>query len=136
MSSERTDNNADRCRALEARAQQDYRAVHGKVLLVHEVYGLDRNNDSAELTLRTPARVRVIETPPEMITRWVDENWLDPIWDLALVEPHPDLEQAGIDSPWMYGTSYSMDGQTGPARFEVESDRPSRLLRMLKRATS
>jgi hypothetical protein len=118
----------------EQRAQQDFEAVRGKVLLVHEVDGFNSDGDTTWVRLRTPARVRVGPTDPQDIIRWMDEKWLDPIWNVSLVEPHPQLTD--IRSLWMYGNSYSLDGGTEPGRrapghYEVE-EQPRGIKRLVK----
>ncbi|WP_429481897.1 hypothetical protein [Paraburkholderia youngii] len=60
-----------------------------------------------DFVLEPPARVRVDATPESDIKRWNDcgaEMWCDPVWDVTLAEPHPQL--GGVRSLWIHATSY------------------------------
>ena len=86
------------------KAEQDHREHVGKILEVKHVQGYV-NDDSVEANCNPPAKVRVLPcTHPEDLKHQVDE-WLDPYWDVELVEPHPELE--GVRSLWIYGISYN-----------------------------
>lgn len=96
----------------EERAVADGRRVAGRRLLVGRVYGYEGEygNDVVERFCVPPA-VMVVE---DVVLRWQGE-WLDPVWDVRLVEPHPELE--GIRSMWVYGHSYSIDGRAAPSGY-------------------
>src|SRR5262245_13193775 len=99
---------------IEKLALDDYEQVLGRVIWVSELSGY-RNDDSLELYVKPPAKVKVVSTMKDSILHWND-GWLDPYWELELVEPHPQLE--GIRSLYMFGDSYSLTGRMEPARYE------------------
>lgn len=90
---------------LERRVLAEYEQHLGRVIAVSSVCGYI-GTDSVDIHLDTPALVRVVKTDPQSVVRWMDD-WLDPQWDVELVEPHPALK--GVDSLWVYATSYHPD---------------------------
>lgn len=100
---------------------RDFNEIKGCILLVHQLTGY-QDDHSIDFDLRTPAKVRVTATPQSDLFHQIDD-WVDPYWNLELVEPHPELE--GIRSLWMFGHSYSVKG-IDPARFtELPSPAPA-----------
>jgi hypothetical protein len=105
---------------LEAKARADHAALVGKIVLADQLQGFF-GEDSGYITLGSPARVRIRHSEESDVVRWMDSSrgdWLDPIYDVDLVEPHPQLE--GWRSLSVYGTSYCTDGQVDAARFKLE----------------
>ena len=89
---------------LEEQARKDHAEHVGKVLTVKNIQGYI-GDESGDFCCNPPAKVRVLPCAhPEDLEHWVDE-WLDPYWDVELVEPHPQLE--GARSFWIYGISYN-----------------------------
>lgn len=99
---------------LEKWAIEDYEKILGATIFVSGVTGYVDDN-TVDFDLAKPAKMKVVETSRDSILHWNSE-WLDPYWELELVEPHPELQ--GIRSLWMFGDSYSLDGKYQPARFE------------------
>lgn len=96
--------------AIEQAALKDYERHLWRVVVVKAILG-HRDNESVDISLERPALVRVLPTDRESVIRWMDE-WLDPVWDVELVESHPEL--AGLESPWVYATSYSIGEDPKP----------------------
>ena len=94
----------------------DYEAILGRIILVLELTGY-KDDDSHDFRMDPPVKARVVRTREDDLFHCVDKEWIDPYWDLELVEPHPRLE--GYISFWMYGTSYNIaTDATDLARFE------------------
>lgn len=99
---------------LEELAWNEYLRLAGKVVLVTTLYGNDEGR-SYEMRFDAPIRVRISpSTHPEDIERWTDSEYLDPAWDVTLVDTHVS-EAAALTWPWIYGTSRSLSGTTEPA---------------------
>lgn len=92
---------------------RDFKEIEGREILVSHLTGY-KGDDSIDFDLATPARVRVTATPESDLFHQIDD-WVDPYWNLVLVEPHPEL--ADVRSLWMFGHSYSVKG-VDAARFE------------------
>ena len=101
---------------LEKWAFEDYAEVLGKPILVSELTGYVGDNN-VDFNLDPPAKVRVVSTSADSIRHWNDD-WLDPYWELELLEPHPQLARFSARSLYMFGDSYSLDGKYQPARYE------------------
>lgn len=97
--------------ALEQIAWREYRAVEGKVVLVTWLTGYDEHGCSRDVHFEHPIRVRVdCNANRDDICRWMDNDHLDPIWDVELVNrDEPVL--AGMRSFWLYATSYNLSGE-------------------------
>jgi hypothetical protein len=93
---------------IEKRCLADHEEHVHKILLARFVIGYKGDN-SVEIYLDQPARVRVLETSnaESDIFHWNDD-WCDPYWDIELLEPHPQLE--GVRSLWVDGPSRNIDG--------------------------
>lgn len=98
---------------LEELAWHDYQQAANKVVLVTTLSGYD-GAYSYEMRFDAPIRVRVNEdTHPHDIERWDEGEYLDPIWDVTLLDTHVS-EAAALTNPWIYGTSRSLSGRTQP----------------------
>jgi hypothetical protein len=89
----------------EAKAIADYKALLGKTILVSDLTGYF-GNDSGDLLLDPPVRFRIVKTPDCDIHRWMDREWLDPVYNVEPIDDDPRLN--GWRSFWIYGTSYNM----------------------------
>src|SRR5271166_1465787 len=106
---------AREARALD-KARQDYAAHLGKLLRVEVIFGYRADDNSHEIHLRTPALVRVTETPDSDVARICDDC-VDPYWNVEVVEPGPDVP-SDLRSAWLCPWSYRLaDG-------ERENDNP------------
>lgn len=104
----------DRQRAIERIETQvlhDYSKVAGKVVQVAAICGF-KGDDSVDINLQPPAKVRIEPTSNTSLKRWIDE-WCDPVYEVALAEPHPQLE--GLRSFWIHGLSRHINGTTTEA---------------------
>lgn len=100
----------------ETKALERYRSLVGKVVEIEWVQGYI-GDDSGDFKCDPPAKVKIVETDKDSILHWNDE-WLDPYYDVELVEPHPKLAEAR--SLWIYGESYNLiSGEISPARMKV-----------------
>lgn len=111
---------------VEARALFDYNQVLGKTVLVSAISGFV-GNDSVDINLDPPAKVRVEKTNEASVKRWNDD-WCDPYWEVTLAEPHPQL--GDVRSLWISGTCYHVDGRKSEASdvSSVVEEPPSGLL--------
>jgi hypothetical protein len=102
---------------IEAKALLDYESVLGKTILVSDASGY-HNEDSGDLLFDPPIRFRVIKTIKSDVLRWMDLEWLDPVYNVEPVDSDPRLE--GWRSFWVYGASYNLKtGEVQKATFEV-----------------
>lgn len=92
---------------IEARVLADYQHMLGKTVLVRVVSGY-RGNNSVDIRLSPPAKVRIATTEEASLKHWNDD-WCDPYWEVEVVEPHPQL--VGIRSTWISGSCYHLNGQ-------------------------
>ena len=91
---------------LEANAMADYQDYLGKVVTVDRLQCY-LHDDSKDLDCGgVPFVVRVTPTQDEDIKHWNDE-YLDPYWNVEVVEPHPALPE-GFTSPWIDGPTYEL----------------------------
>jgi hypothetical protein len=95
---------ADQRRELEAQALKDYHEAFGTIMTVRSLTGYQ---DDGSYDFDGPEyRVRVVDTPENDLYHWCDE-YLDPYWNVELVEPMPD-ELKGYRNFWTYGQSYKV----------------------------
>lgn len=111
---------------LEERALADWKAVRGKVLLVHELTGYVGDTDEqTDCFFDPPIAVRVdTQHRPEDLNHWNDEH-LDPYWDVEVVDTtHPQLLPEGLRSAYMFGISYNAQTlEVDHGRWRVETIR-------------
>lgn len=91
---------------VEALAISEYEVHVGKTVLVNAISGYV-GNDSIDINLDPPVKVRVLSTQEQDIRNWVDD-WCDPYWDVEIIEPRTEL--AGLRSTWIRPTSRHIDG--------------------------
>jgi hypothetical protein len=106
--------NQDRQRAvekIEALILADYNALEGKVVEVSAICGF-RGDDSVDINLQPPAKVKIDRTSNTSLKRWIDD-WCDPVYEVTLVEPHPQLED--VRSFWIHGLSRNINGTSTEA---------------------
>lgn len=96
---------------LEAKARADYASHLGKEVYVKAISGWLGHAKTLDIVLDPPALVKVGETDDGDVARWMDD-WLDPVFDVTLVQPHPQLKD--MEAFWIYGTSYHADGTERP----------------------
>lgn len=100
--------------------KEDYAAMLGRPILVSEFSGY-RDAGSVDFNLDPPALVQVTQTPEQDLFHYAGDGWIDPYWDLELLEPHEGLEN--VRGLWMFGTSYNLKtGKTSPARFRFADE--------------
>ncbi len=93
---------ADAC----AKARADFEAALGTILRPDFVGGFE-GEDSTDASPNGTAALRVVATPQEDLEHTVDD-WLDPYWNLELVED-PEHLLTRMRSLWTYGPSYQFD---------------------------
>jgi len=92
---------------IEAKVMKDYAHFLGKDVLVSRISGFV-GDDSTDIELSPPAKVRVEATSEQSLKRWID-GWCDPAYEVVLVEDHPQL--AGVRSLWIHGPSLHLNGK-------------------------
>lgn len=92
----------------EIQAVADYRAHVGKVVYIKRLTAYPDNAlDSVDLVLDPPLPVIVKTTALENIRRWMDHEYLDPIWDIEPLNPlDPQLQ--GFHVYDVYAKSYRL----------------------------
>lgn len=90
----------------EAAALRSYEAHLGKVIrvgwLMHYV-----DSEPQELHVPGGFLVRVCSTRREDILRWMDDEYLDPYWDVEAVDDLPGPPDDG-GSPWIYAKTFKV----------------------------
>lgn len=92
---------------IEAKVMKDYAHYLGKDVLVNRICGYV-GDDSTDIELSSPAKVRVETTSEQSLKRWID-GWCDPLYEVSLVEDHPQLN--GVRSLWIHGPSLHLNGK-------------------------
>ncbi len=92
---------------IEAKVMKDYAHFLGKDVLVSRISGFV-GDDSTDIELSPPAKVRVETTSEQSLKRWID-GWCDPVYEVVLVEDHPQL--ACVRSLWIHGPSLHLNGK-------------------------
>lgn len=97
--------------ALEQIAKREYAECEGKVVLVTWLSGYDENDCSRDIHFDKPIRVSVDRNiNSEDLYRWMDEDHLDPVWNIELVDKDEPV-LVGMRSCWLYATSRSLSGK-------------------------
>ena len=105
---------------IEAKVMKDYAHYLGKDVLVKRICGYV-GDDSTDIELSPPAKVRVETTNEQSLKRWID-GWCDPLYEVALVEEHPQLN--GVRLLWIHGPSLHLNGKQTEASDIVEIAEP------------
>ncbi len=102
----------------------DYKAVDGKVILAEEVYCGSTEGDCDWRYFNPPLIAKILHYDErgidQDVKRWMDKENCDPIYDVRILESHPDFPDA--KNGHVYGISRSTDGKVDPPRFVVASD--------------
>lgn len=101
---------------IEERALGDYQKMLGQSVLVKAVSGFV-GNDSVDINLDPPAKVRIDQTGSDSVHHWNDDG-LDPYCDVTLMEPHPAL--VDVRSFGIHGPCPNLDGKRTEASEIVE----------------
>lgn len=105
---------AELVETIKEKARAEYRSVVGKLVRIHCVDAWDsKRHENVTVELNPPAVGRILETDDEYVTRWGDEVWLDPWWNVEILEKRPELE--GLEGFYVYGTSWSIHGEKSPS---------------------
>lgn len=99
---------------------KDYAHYLGKDVLVNRICGFV-GDDSVDIELSPAAKVRAEATNEQSLKRWID-GWCDPLYEVALVEDHPQLN--GVRSLWIHGPSLHLNGKQTEASDIVEIAEP------------
>jgi hypothetical protein len=96
---------------LERLARRDFEAVRGTVIETRVIWGYapddpagDYQDPNDSLLLDEPFRVRVVG-----LELYDCQDWLEPTWEVELVEPHPRLSR--WEELEVHGTDYCLDGR-------------------------
>lgn len=100
------ENTEARKEKIEAKVLADYQKLVGTVVEVAAICGY-RLDDSVDISLTPPAKVRIEPTSNTSLNRWIDD-WCDPVYEVTLVEPHPQLTD--LRSFWIHGLSRHING--------------------------
>ena len=95
----------------EALIVAEFAKVSGRVIYVDDLTGYINDSDQIDLRLKIPVAVRVTGPKDEGgLFHYVGE-WLDPYWDIEIVDAnHPEIPE-GFRSSYMYG--HSVNTETG-----------------------
>lgn len=107
---------------IEALVQQEAVRLCGKTVALTDVDGFCDGDVVAFRHIDPPVRARVLGTASTVI-RWTDDTWCDPIYPVELLDSPVHLSR--IESPWVYGTSLSIEGGREPAAIAVIPDPPA-----------
>lgn len=95
---------------VEALALAEYERWLGKVVHVTSVDGYLNDDFTTVNGPRSGHAVRVSRTPRQSICRWMDDVWMDPVWDIEPIDGATDI--LGLHAGFAYGTCYATDGRT------------------------
>jgi hypothetical protein len=88
-------------------AREDFNQAQGKIVRVSWLCGYNEHDDSEDIYPEGGVLVRVqhrSSQPEQDIVRWMDDEHLDPCWEVEPIEEHPAL--VGRRSFWVYAPSY------------------------------
>jgi hypothetical protein len=87
----------------EVAAMEEYEAHLGKRVRVKTISGYRDDNNSYDFSCDDNVIVRVVDTPHMDIVRWMDDDHLDPVWNVEMVERGGLPED--LRSCWIYGST-------------------------------
>lgn len=114
--------------AMEDKARADFDAHKDRIILALWVTGYI-GNDQIDVACDPPVRLRVSQARRDDLTHWNDD-WLDPYWDVELVEPYQRL--ADVWGLWVFGTSYCTDGRIENSQWTLQPTLRERVKTWLK----
>jgi hypothetical protein len=88
---------------LEALAMEEYERLLGKTVRVNQLLGYTNRDFSEEKS--GDFVVRIDATPRSDVLRWVDD-WLDPVYNVTVLEANGLPGRSPLRSCWIYGKSY------------------------------
>lgn len=100
---------------VEKLCMKDYRQHEGKVIQARTVFGTV-NHDFERFELKDPVTLLISRgQKAESIISWNEGGWCDPYWDVELIFPHSELDEASSLCVDGIGRCIdgTIDGQTG-----------------------
>lgn len=111
---------------LLALAAVEYDAVAGSVILASRVECHHPEFGTISVVCNPPAIARVEPlaegSASDLVSRWMDWESLDPIYEISILAPHPALEEVNARPSWVYGTCRWLSGDVYPASFALADD--------------
>lgn len=104
---------------VEARVLTDYEAVIGKVVYLDVVECYRGEGELVTVTCDPPAIAR-IEDDADLrndLLRWMDDNHVDPVYNIRILDPHPSFE--GLRPSWIYGRTRVRFGPSEAPEFRI-----------------
>lgn len=108
-------------RELEAMAMQEYQELVHTVVPVKSISGYYENDSYDFNCPGGETTVKICSTGTNEILRWMDDGWLDPVYEVEIVQEGRPVEAFGRvplgtvpRSCWIHGTSRHLDGREEP----------------------
>lgn len=95
------------CDEVERKALEEYRALVGQKILCYMLICSD-----GDVALDVPIVAIIEPTQENDIARWNDHEWLDPIYDIKVVDWRGNGAIDVSRAYWVYGTSLSINGES------------------------
>ncbi len=97
---------------LEARARVDYESARSQEIMVSQCVVYDEYGEPVDLNFNPPVRAMVRSSDRADLERWMDGQWLDPVYAIDILDGFDQLpENRRNNAAIIHGTSYSIDGQ-------------------------
>lgn len=114
--------------ALEKLAEQEYQSLVYRVVKVTELSGYYHNDSYNFVCPGGKTTVRICSTGDNEIKRWVDDGWLDPVYEVEIVDEGNLRDHYGVlplgtipTSCWIHGTSRHLDGRVESSDILMEA---------------